>query len=165
MIAAQLRHGGASKTNGVSPEYRAWADMRQRCKNPRNRNFPNYGGRGIGVDPRWDCSFEAFLADVGHRPSADHTIDRVDVDGDYAPGNVRWATDEQQRRNTRRSVLLTFQGRTQCVEDWADELGIHKSTIGGRLRSGWSTDRALATPPDAVRSANGRKGAVCRYGS
>lgn len=88
-------------THGLSesPEYRAWWQMKQRCYNPRNERFHRYGGRGITVCPEWIRSFEAFFADMGKRPTRDHSIDRINNDAGYAPGNCRWATRSQQQRN------------------------------------------------------------------
>lgn len=98
--------GAASPSwrGGVSrhPLYPIWTAMKQRCLNPNNRRYADYGGRGIAVCPQWVASFEQFLADVGDRPSADLSIDRIDNEGNYEPGNVRWATKAQQSANTRR---------------------------------------------------------------
>lgn len=126
-----------------SPEYTAWAGMLQRCRNPKNAAYPDYGGRGITVCDAWRDSFEAFYADLGPRPSARHSIDRIDNDGNYEPGNCRWATAKEQNRNTRRARLLTFDGRTQLLSDWGAELGVHPEAIRGRLRRGWSIEDAL----------------------
>ncbi len=88
-----------------STEYRVWGGMKQRCHNARCVHYSRYGGRGIKVCKRWRDSFQAFLKDVGPRPSMDHSLDRFpDNDGDYKPGNVRWATREEQRANTRAVV-------------------------------------------------------------
>lgn len=104
-LAQQTTHGEAKRPR--TPEYRAWCAMRTRCTNPRVRCWPNYGGRGIRVCGRWQ-TFEHFLADllasIGRRPSRRHSIDRIDVNGHYAPGNIRWATAAQQNRNRRRQV-------------------------------------------------------------
>lgn len=91
-----LRHGMWN-----TPEYRAWRSMKDRCTNTRHRAWPNYGGRGITVCPEWLASFEAFMAHVGPRPSPGHSLDRIDNDGDYRSGNVRWALLSQQARNRR----------------------------------------------------------------
>lgn len=126
--------------------FHIWWGMIHRCHYPKTTGYANYGGRGIRVCDRWRESFKNFLADMGERPSPDHQIDRIDNDGPYSPDNCRWATRHTQRRNTRSNRLLTFAGKTQCLTDWARELGINKRTLGGRLGHGWSVERALATP-------------------
>jgi hypothetical protein len=84
-----------------TPEYRTWLNMRQRCSNPNANNYKNWGGRGICVCDRWNDSFAAFLADVGERPTEVHSLDRIDVNGNYEPGNVRWALPKEQAKNKR----------------------------------------------------------------
>lgn len=95
-----LTHGDTSGT--VSPEHRCWSSMKSRCTDPNSKSFPNYGARGIDVDPRWLASFEAFLGDVGRRPTPAHSLDRIDNDRGYWPQNVRWATKSEQAQNRRR---------------------------------------------------------------
>lgn len=96
-------HGHAPHAS-CSKEYTAWKMMRRRCYNERADNFPRYGGRGIRVCDAWRESFQAFLDDVGFAPSPKHSIDRIDVNGNYEPGNVRWATPVEQSRNQRRTA-------------------------------------------------------------
>lgn len=86
---------------GQSPEYTAWLNMNSRCSNPYSDSYPNYGGRGITVCAEWEDSFQAFYSYLGPRPSPKHSLDRIDNNGPYAPGNVRWATEDEQRRNKR----------------------------------------------------------------
>jgi hypothetical protein len=98
---ASVTHGDASK-GARSAEYTCWTQMKQRCSNPNKDKFHYYGGRGISVCQRWINSYESFLADMGRKPSAAHSIDRVDVNGDYEPSNCRWATSSEQIRNRRK---------------------------------------------------------------
>jgi hypothetical protein len=140
--------GFSNLTHGSwrNPEYRIWCHLRSRCSSPSNTAYPNYGGRGITVCARWlgKDGFENFLADVGPRPSKRHSIDRIDNDGNYEPGNVRWATPKEQARNRRNCVLITFAGKTQTAKEWAIETGIPHNRILDRARKGWSPERTLS---------------------
>lgn len=141
--AKNRRHG---MTN--SPEYRHWKTMRRRCLSPQFQDFPEYGGRGITVCEQWRTSFMQFFADMGKRPTPQHSLDRFpDTNGPYAPHNTRWATPKQQARNTRRNRLLTYNGRTLCTTEWAEITGISRLVLATRLYRGWSVERTLSTPP------------------
>lgn len=129
---------------GWSPTYRTWKSMRARCKNPSSPNYSLYGGRGIVVCPQWDKSFSAFLRDMGERP-AGFTLDRIDNDGNYEPKNCRWASQSEQQRNKNNNRNITYLGKTQCVTDWANELGIDPRRLFQRFARGWSVDQALQT--------------------
>jgi hypothetical protein len=118
--------------------------MKFRCENPKCEKYPDYGGRGIRV---LFASCAEFLAEVGPAPSLKHSIDRIDNDGHYAPGNVKWSTAAEQSRNTRRSRMITYDGVTQCLTDWAKQLGISQPQLHKRLRTGWPLGRALTEPP------------------
>jgi hypothetical protein len=110
------------------------------------------------VCARWSRNFEAFLRDVGPRPSVRHSLDRIDVNGHYEPGNVRWATPEQQKTNRTDSVKVTANGQTLCVSEWAALTGINPYTIYKRIgRNGWSPERAVTTPALSTWSRQRRK--------
>lgn len=139
-------------THGLSrtPEYNIWRGMKARCLNPAEERFRDYGGRGIAICSEWKDGadglggFEVFLRDMGPRPSPKHSLDRVDVDGDYRKSNCRWATDKEQGRNTRNNRPLTCDGRTMLMIEWAEERGINYRTIKSRLdQLGWTIAQAL----------------------
>ena len=135
-----------SKSRGT-PEHSVWRGIKKRCYSPRARGYANYGGRGIKVCDRWRESFAAFYADMGPRPSPDHQIDRYpDGNGDYEPGNCRWATRAEQNRNRKNNRLLLFRGHIMCLTDWAKRVGMSKGTLLERLQRGMSIEEALTTP-------------------
>lgn len=138
------RHGHAANETSTLT-YSSWTSMRSRCRNPKDPSYASYGGRGISVCARW-ADFALFLEDMGERPSPDHSLDRLDVNGDYEPANCRWATRRQQSRNTRRAVRFTAHGETLHIEDWASRLGCKQATIRARIRNGWPVERAVSEP-------------------
>jgi hypothetical protein len=120
-----------------------WRGMFQRCENPRNTSYKNYGARGITVAPEWR-DFAVFIADMGERPSRNHTIERNDNDGPYSKANCRWALMSEQLNNKRTSRILTAFGREQTLGEWAKEYGLNWYTLRGRLdRCGWNLEEAL----------------------
>jgi hypothetical protein len=132
---------GMSKTK----TYRTWQSMKARCTNPSNVQYMDYGGRGIGVCEEW-MKFENFFEDMGLRPEG-MSLDRIDNEKGYSKENCRWATEFEQKRNTRRNHWITFNGETKCLEDWAKEIGIKANTLINRLnRSKWPLEKALTTP-------------------
>jgi len=135
------KHGQAWKT----PEYYIWQAMVQRCTNSAHPSYHKYGGRGIVVCNRWRA-YEAFISDMGKRPSPDHSIDRKDNDGNYEPGNCRWATLVEQANNTRANRILEIDGVSETIADWSRKCGVKPNTIVTRLRAGWSPQRAIAEP-------------------
>lgn len=145
--------GARVKTHGRSEtfEYRVWAGIKKRCLNPSEPSYPRYGGRGITICTRWIDSFEAFFLDMGATPSLEHSIDRIDNNLGYTPDNCRWATTSEQARNQSRNKMLTFRGETKCMSDWADCLGLGRSTLRKRLKMGWPVDAALETPVKGSR--------------
>jgi hypothetical protein len=141
----------------TSASYRA---MLTRCSSPRTNGYENYGGRGICVCDRWLNSYDNFLADLGPRPSKQHSLDRRDVNGNYTPENCRWATKEEQYWNTRVSLMLTCRGETKSLPQWLAELGCADVGLGygivaQRLRRGWPIEAAL-TQPSGTRNPTPR---------
>ena len=162
VVRSRALRGGATKSCGClnqerrrerktvhgmsdAPEGVAWRHMMQRCGKPKTQNFHRYGGRGISVCDLWH-SFEHFYADMGPRPSPDHTLEREDNDRGYEPGNCVWATRDKQYSNRSTNHRLTHNGKTLTVTEWATKLGFQPMTIFSRLKSGWSVERALTTP-------------------
>ena len=140
-----------------TPEYRTWQMMKDRCLNKNGKRYADWGGRGITVASEWVNDFQAFLAHIGRRPSPRYSIDRIDNNVGYMPGNVRWALRLQQMRNTRRSRIVTVNGKTQCISAWCEELGIEPDAVWSRIKKGWSEERALLTPRCAPkRDSHGR---------
>ncbi len=129
-----------------STEYTAWTNMKQRCENPQSEGYPRYGARGITVCERWHV-FEAFLEDMGRKPSPEHSIERIDNDGHYAPDNCRWATRLEQGMNKRNNHWVTHEGVTLHLAEWARQAGVSVDTFWRRInRYGWSFDRAIRAP-------------------
>jgi hypothetical protein len=126
-----------------TPEYRAWAKMRERCNNPNVPSWANYGGRGISVCPEWD-TFEAFYESVGPRPSPDHSLDRVDTNGDYQPDNCRWASRQEQVRNRRLTRMVTYMGESLPMAELAERVGVkYQSLYMAMVRDGRTAEEAV----------------------
>jgi hypothetical protein len=124
------------------PEYMIWALAKDRCTNPNNRRFRDYGGRGITMAPEWIHDFPAFYAHVGPRPSAKHSIERIDTEKGYEPGNCKWATAGEQNRNTRRNVLIQRNNRTYVLCDLAKAVGLPPNrVVCRRTRLRWPETR------------------------
>lgn len=152
--ASGEKHGhSGSSPNGKSREYASWEAMIQRCENPNSAAYRFYGDRGITVCSRWRKSFLGFLADMGTRPPGT-SIDRFpNKNGNYEPGNCRWATRLEQGRNRRTSLLLTFSGRTLSPREWSGVTGLSLGTIHSRLLTlGWSVERALTEPTPQTKT-------------
>lgn len=133
------------------PTYRTWRSMIARCTQPSCEGYHKYGGRGISVCDRWRV-FARFLEDMGLRPEG-RTLDRINNDGNYEPGNCRWATVEEQCNNTRRSVRVTWRGETHTIGEWAKITGLHNDTIRDRLLNGATPELALSKPVGFFNSA------------
>ena len=135
------KHGGYK-----TKEYRSWRGMINRCCNTNMHNYPYYGGRGIRVCDRWRHSFESFLIDVGEAPSRQHSIDRIDNDGDYEPSNCRWATRKEQANN-RGSLKTKFMIGNQSLKGYCQSHQLPYKTIWNRIsRLGWSIEDAISKP-------------------
>lgn len=146
------------------PEYRNWIKMKTRCSNTKDKCYPRYGGRGISVCERWLHSFQNFLDDLGAKPSNAHSLDRIDVNGNYEPGNVRWATPKEQGRNRRNNKLITAFGETKCLSEWAEDSRcvVNLPTLETRIRrAGWSPERALTQHNIEPKYKNGKFQAMC----
>lgn len=142
--------GDRTRTHGLAgtTTYAIWSSMRDRCTKPHRKDYPRYGGRGISVCDRWMSSFDAFLSDMGIRPSG-MSIDRIDTNGNYEPSNCRWATLKEQARNHSRNHNVTIGGVSKCIAQWIEEFGISSGTVSSRMQRGWPPEKALTTPVDA----------------
>ena len=138
-------HSKATTKHGMTstPTYKAWVSMKQRTTNPKNRDSKSYSGRGISVCDRWLNSFEFFLEDMGERPVG-RSLDRIDNSKGYEPGNCRWADAKTQCRNRRSNRILTIDGGSRCMVEWAEQHGAAKlGAIKSRLRLGWTEKEAV----------------------
>lgn len=140
----QTKHGHSTTTT-ISKTYKSWDDIIQRCTNHNNPYYYCYGGRGITICERWRDAFVNFLEDMGEAPKG-YQIDRINNEKGYYKGNCRWVTPKINNRNRRDNHIETFDGKTQCLSAWAEELNINRSTISERLKRGWSIDKTLTKP-------------------
>lgn len=127
--------------------FNVWIGMRNRCYQKNTKYYSNYGGRGIVVCPEWKDNFETFekwALTNGYQKGL--SIDRKDVNGNYEPSNCKWSTNKQQCNNKRNNHYISFNGKTQSLQMWADETGIDRSVIGYRLKKGWEVEKALSIP-------------------
>ena len=132
-------------THGLSktPEYSAWCDMWKRCTNPKNKRYAQYKDR---TPPEGWKDFIVFLAEVGPKPSPKYSLERIDNDKPYGPGNVRWATNIEQSNNRSNNRLVTYLGKTQTLGEWSRETGLSQATLSYRMRVGWSEEDMLTKP-------------------
>lgn len=142
-----MRHGEANNKNGTRTRlYVIWCHMTERCENKHSERYPYYGGRGIQVCEEWKdfVVFRDWVLANGYSPSL--TIDRINNDGDYEPNNCKWSTMKDQCNNRRTNHLLTYNGKTQSITRWAEEIGMNPGTLKYRIYLGWSTKEAIETP-------------------
>lgn len=157
--------GKTNRTHGEAvhgqetPEFQVWQGIIGRTTNPKDPRWRYYGAMGVTVDSRWRESYEMFLADVGRRPSDEHSIDRYpDPNGNYEPSNVRWATAKEQARNRRDNKFLTVNGETHCWAAWEELCGLPKRIIAKRVSQGWPLTEVLLQPsarPKAMPTKTG----------
>jgi len=137
---------GESKQHKRSKEYLAWASIFERCYNPNHKSYKHYGGRGITVCEQWKSGFPEFLKNMGRCPDG-HSLDRIDVDGNYEPKNCRWAGAKEQGNNKRNNrLLIDNNGDVKTLSEWADMIHMLPETISQRIKHGWSIDKSLSTP-------------------
>lgn len=146
---ARVYTHGLSKT-GV---YKVWCSMIQRCINPNNKQFCDYGGRGITISESWR-TFENFLADMG-QPQKGQSIERIDNNSGYSRENCKWVTRTEQQRNRRTNLLLTIEGVTMCATDWAEKFSMTPDMVFSRLHLGWSAEEAVGLKPRARKDRTG----------
>lgn len=131
--------------------YSVWFGMKRRCNDPKIPNYKSYGGRGITVCDEWldFAKFKEWAISTGYdenAPFGQCTIERIDVNGNYEPDNCTWKNMKEQGNNRRTNKLLTYNGKTQSISEWTDEMGYARHIIKNRLRRGWSVERAITTP-------------------
>ena len=126
--------------------------MIQRCTNPNNSAYHNYGGRGIRVCDRWLKSFEDFYVDMGERPSLEYSIDRINNNGNYEPDNCRWASRSEQANNRRNNVFRTYKGETLTLTQFAHKYNIHRVSLFNRIASGMSIEEAIEKPIQVIKT-------------
>lgn len=148
-VAAKVLRKTATK-HGLrkTPEWLAWKNMRDRCYNPAYKSYHRYGGRGITVCDRWRNDVQAFVQDMGLRPSPAHSLGRIDNDGPYSPENCRWATRGEQASNRRSNRYLVWEGKQRTLSGLAHEYGLSVQLLYTRLKAGWTLERALTLPPN-----------------
>ena len=141
-----------AKTHGKTNTkcYMEWANMKARCYNPNNKQYKDYGGRGITICDSWLNDFEAFynyISTLPHFNEKGYTLNRIDNNGNYEPNNVEWADSITQANNKRNNHLITYNGKTQSLSQWAIEIGLNRSTLEQRINKyHWSIEKALTTP-------------------
>jgi hypothetical protein len=149
---ATRKDGSATFLHGEGPrgkmsvEYMTWRNMINRCENSSVDSYDRYGAAGVSVCAAWRNSFAQFLNDMGRRPSANHSLDRIDPSGNYEPHNCRWATHREQSRNRRNLKRYPYNGRSLLLSELAEITGISLSTLWYRIKSGWTVERAAITP-------------------
>lgn len=143
-MIGRMKHGNARR-GAKTPEYNVWVLIRQRCLNPDDPSYVNYGGRGVRICQRWE-TFENFLKDMGTRPAPNYTVERKNNDGNYSPRNCVWKPRSEQSRNRRTTFWFEASGERLCLAELARRNSMKPAVLNGRLRRGWSLGEALSTP-------------------
>lgn len=154
------RHGESqhgTRRGRATKEYRTWGGIKQRCLNKNTAMYSYYGGRGITMHESWKYDYEQFVADVGRCPPDKRTLDRIDNNGNYEPGNVRWSTHIDQANNTRHNVWLTAFGKTMTLVQWARYANLPYHTLRNRHNGGWTDEQAIASPHGLLRRPPGNE--------
>lgn len=141
-----FKHGAALREN-TSTEYEIWCGMIKRCEDPNCRSYKNYGGRGIVICDQWRHSFASFLEDMGERPSSDHSIERIDNNGNYEPSNCKWGTAFEQSNNRRYNIIGAYNGTTAPLKTLWRKFGQHLTYSGfcARVNRGWTLEEIFNT--------------------
>ena len=129
----QIKHG-QTKNGKRTTEYVTWCNILKRCYNKKCDKYFRYGGRGIFVDERWRNDFASFFKDMGVKPTSKHTIERIDNNGPYSPENCKWATQKEQNRNKKNNRLIKYNGKTLCLTEWAEKLGVTRDFLQSKIR-------------------------------
>lgn len=152
LVSGRVRSCGCERLKSITrhglsstPEYLVWKGIIQRTSNPNSPCFDRYGGRGITIDASWR-DFEIFYMEMGSRPSARHTVERIDNEKPYSKANCIWATRQAQANNRSSSVLVLLNGITKSVTQWCRELNVDYKCVKARLERGWSPERSFLTP-------------------
>lgn len=156
-LQSTIKHGH-KRRSGMSVEYRTWLAMKARCYDPKNKSYPDWGGRGIRVCDRWNTSFKDFLEDMGPRPPDKQSIDRIRVNEDYGPGNCRWATLQEQASEHKRNLIVIEIGgvRYESLQAACAAFGMPYSTVVARLKRGLDPEVALKTPIRGLPNSRGK---------
>jgi hypothetical protein len=143
----RTKHGGTTNARQGKGDrrYKLWIGIKQRCTNPNNAAYHRYGGRGITMCERWRVSYVDFITDIGEQPEG-MTLDRIDNNGHYEPNNVRWVTRKEQANNRATNVVLTRDGLTMTLKQWAEHLGWKYGLIASRWKKGLRDDELFAPP-------------------